>query len=516
MALVPDELRRMAERFPDRVASLVDGSGSMTFAEWERRSNAVARSLVELGVAPGDRVALLLANQDALMYQITYFATQKAGGVAAPINPRLARREVAHILENARPRVLVAGGDQLGRARDLTTALGTPCAVVGPEGDASHTWAAMEANEDDTFQVPVASSDLADIVYTSGTTGLPKGVASTHDNVLHIPVAPSEREDALLHAAPLATALGTYGAMIASLRLALTNICLPSFATARFAQLIGNHRPGWLMVVPAQVLLLREAGVLEGLDTSSVWMVLFSTAPMPPEATRWLAATFPQAMLVNVYGLTEAGDAACLLPPDQVSQRPGSVGKPIEGAAVRVVDNDGNGLPANQVGELLMRIGGGRRFYFGEPDSTAQTWQDGWVHTGDLGYLDTEGFVYVVDRKKDMIIRGGYNIYSIEVENALYEHPAIVEAAVLGVPHEVLGQDVLAVVHLAEGASLDLGALHVFLADRLADYKHPHRLVIAQGPLPRTSLDKVDKLALRSELELDFRQTGRSGAQGHP
>jgi len=155
------------------------------------------------------------------------------------------------------------------------------------------------------------------------------------------------------------------------------------------------------------------------------------------------------------------------------------------------------------VGELLIRIGGGRRFYFGEPESSAETWQDGWVHTGDLGYLDDDGFVYVVDRKKDMIIRGGYNIYSIEVENALYEHPAIVEAAVLGVPHQILGQDVLAVVRLTEGASLDLEALHLFLADRIADYKHPHHLVIARGPLPRTSLDKVDKVALRAQLGLD-------------
>ncbi len=509
MPLVPDELRRVAERFPDRIASLVDGDGSMTFAEWERRSNAVGRGLVELGVAPGERVALLLTNQDALLFQIAYFATQKAGGVAAPINPRLARREVAHILENARPRVLVAAGDQLARARDLTAGLEDPPVVVGPEIGVPRAWGALEENDDDTFQVPVASSDLADIVYTSGTTGLPKGVASTHDNVLHIPVAPSEREDALLHAAPLATALGIYGAMIASLRLGFSNICLPSFVAARFAQLISTRRPGWLMMVPAQVLLLREAGVLEGLDSSSVWMVVFSTAPMPPEATGWLAASFPQAMLVNAYGLTEAGDAACLLPPGEAEQHPGSVGKPIEGAGVRVVDDQGDGLGANQVGELLIRIGGGRRFYFGEPESSAETWQDGWVHTGDLGYLDDDGFVYVVDRKKDMIIRGGYNIYSIEVENALYEHPAIVEAAVLGVPHQILGQDVLAVVRLAEGESLDLAALHMFLADRLADYKHPNRMVVAQGPLPRTSLDKVDKLALRAELDLNSREAMR-------
>jgi long-chain acyl-CoA synthetase len=296
--------------------------------------------------------------------------------------------------------------------------------------------------------------------------------------------------------------------MIACLHLGLSNICLPSFATDRFAQLIDTHRPGWLMMVPAQELLLREAGVLDGLDTSSVWMVLFSTAPMPPEATRWLAVTFPQAILVNAYGLTEAGDAACLLPPGAATQHPGSVGKPIEEAGVRVVDNHGNALPADQVGELLIRIGGGRRFYFGEPESTAQTWQDGWVHTGDLGYLDADGFVYVMDRKKDMIIRGCYNIYSIEVENALYEHSAIVEAAVLGVPHQILGQDVLAIVRLVEGASLDLGALHSFLADRLADYKHPNHLVIVQDPLPRTSLDKVDKVALRAELEPDFRKAG--------
>ena len=214
--------------------------------------------------------------------------------------------------------------------------------------------------------------------------------------------------------------------------------------------------------------------MLECLDTSSVWMVVFSTAPMPPEATGWLAASFPQAMLVNAYGLTEAGDAACLLLPGEAEQHPGSVGKPIEGAGVRVVDDHGERpWGANQVGELLIRIGGGRRFYFGEPESSAETWQDSWAHTGDLGYLDDDGFVYVVDRKKDMIIRGGYNIVSIEVENALYEHPAIVEAAVLGVPHQILGQDVLAVVRLAEGESLDLAALHMFLADRLADQQPP-------------------------------------------
>lgn len=498
----------MAERFPDRVALVVDDDGSMTFGEWERRSNAVGRGLIDMGVTRGDRVALLLNNRDAAVFQIAYMAVQKAGGVAAPVNPRMARREVMHILGNASARVLVASEDQVARAQAAAYDLVPSPVVVSAEGTHGRPWGDLEKNDDGTLQVPVDGGDLADILYTSGTTGLPKGVASTHDNVLNIPVVPSERDDSMLHAAPLATALGTYGAMIACLRLGLTNICLPSFDAFRFARLVQARRPGWLMVVPAHVLLLQEAKALDGIDTSSVWMVLFSTAPMAPEATRWLAEVFPGAMLVNGYGLTEAGASACLLPPGEALRRPGSVGKPIEEAQVRVVDDRGRQLPANEVGELLIRVVGGRRFYFGEPESTAETWVDGWVHTGDLGFLDTDGFVYVVDRKKDMIIRGGYNIYTVEVENALYEHPAIVEAAVLGVPHRILGQDVLAVVRLAQGTSLDVESLHAFLADRLADYKHPRRLIVADRSLPHTSLDKVDKVALRAELGLDVAEAG--------
>ena len=178
--------------------------------------------------------------------------------------------------------------------------------------------------------------------------------------------------------------------------------------------------------------------------------------------------------------------------------------KPIAGGGVRVVDELGNDLGPNEVGELVLRIRRGRRFYFNDSDATDRTWQNGWVNTGDLGCLDADGFVYLVDRKKDMIIRGGYNVYSVEVENALYEHPAIAEVAVFGIPHRILGQDVMAVARLEEGASLDLSALHEFLADRLADYKQPHQLIISDVSLPRTALDKVDKVALRSSLGLDL------------
>jgi acyl-CoA synthetase (AMP-forming)/AMP-acid ligase II len=512
MPLIPDALRTMAERFPDRDAVVVDGGGSMTFAEWERRSNSVARGLVGLGLLPGERVAILLDNVDAILCYIAYIAAQKAGGVAAPINARLARTEIAHILAIARPRVVVAARDQLPRAQDAAVGLASPLHLVGPvrasvasgsRGPDTWDWEALELHDDAAFQVATAPSDLADLLFTSGTTGLPKGVASNHDNVLSIPVAPSERQDSFLHAAPLGTALGTYGTMIACLRLALTNTCLPSFATPRFSRLIEERQPGWLMLVPSHVHLLREAAALDGIDTSSVQIVLCGTAPMPPDSFRWLASTFTEAIVMNAYSLTEAGDSACLMSFSDAMAHPGSVGKPLAGGAVRVIDELGSDVPCNQVGELALRIRNGRRFYFDDPDATERTWQGGWVHTGDLGYLDADGFVYLVDRKKDMIIRGGYNVYSVEVENALYEHPAIAEAAVFGIPHRILGQDVVAVARLEEGSSLDLDALHEFLSDRLADYKQPHQLILSEEPLPRTALDKVDKVTLRSTLGLD-------------
>lgn len=210
---------------------------------------------------------------------------------------------------------------------------------------------------------------------------------------------------------------------------------------------------------------------------------------------------------MNAYSLTEAGDAACLLSFEDAKTRPGSVGKPMAGGAVDVVDEHGKHLSVNQIGELVLRMRSGRRFYFDNPDATAETFHDGWVHTGDLGYVDGDGFVYLVDRKHDVINRGGFNVYSVEVENALYEHPAVLEAAVLGVDHPILGQDVAAVVRLKEGTSLDVTGLRTFLTDRLADFKQPRQLFFFETPLPRTSLEKIDKSALRIALSLNDART---------
>jgi acyl-CoA synthetase (AMP-forming)/AMP-acid ligase II len=491
VTLIPDELRTVATRFPERVAIDIVDDDAMTFEMWERRSNAVARRFVDLGAQPDDRVLLLLPSAMATRFAVAYTATHQAGAVVVPVNPRYAARELEHVVRNCEPALIVTGGDQDPRARALNLA-----PVVGDD-----EWTAAIGGDGSPVQVPRTPSDLAEILYTSGTTGLPKGVTSTHESVLANDAAPLDRLLTLLHSAPLPTTFGSLGALIMPLRLGVTSLGLPRFDTGRCAALIEERRPAWLLLVPAQILLLLESGSLEGRDTSSVRMVMFGSAPTPPYALRALAEAFPRAALVNGYGLTEGGGSTCTMPPGELLRRPGSVGKPVAGASVRIVDDGGDEVARGEIGEVAIRLAAGQRSYWNDPEATARTWRDGWVHTGDLGYFDDDGYLYLVDRKKDMINRGGYNVYSIEVESALYEHPDVVEAAVVGVPHDVLGQDVCAVVRLRDGvATLELDAVREFLADRLADYKLPRRLVVREAPLPRSGTHKVDKKALLAEL----------------
>jgi acyl-CoA synthetase (AMP-forming)/AMP-acid ligase II len=483
---VRDDLRATAERFPDRLAVRVDGVGAISYADWESRANALARGLVQRGVARGDRVALLLDNAAALDFHIAYVAAHRAGAAAVPINPRYANRELAHVIGDCTPTILVSAGEQLERARGLTANVVTVDEVTADDTSAG--------------DVLIDDSDLADVFYTSGTTGLPKGVASTHANTAATHLRPMKTGGALLHSIPLSTFTGVHGGLVTPMRLGITAIVQPKFDTARFAELVESERAQFLLMVPAQIALLLQSGHLAARDLTGVQTVMFGGAPTPPAQINALAAALPNAILLNGYGLTEAGGSICVLPPGEAARRPGSVGKPLPGVEIRVADDEGNDVAPGEVGEILLHIAAGERKYFNDPEATARTWENGWVHSSDLGRFDEDGFLYVVDRTKDMLIRGGYNIYSVEVESALHEHPDIIEAAVIGVPHEMLGQDVCAVIRQREDSiPLDVDALRDFLAERLADYKRPRKVVLATEPLARNAMGKLDKAAL-SEL----------------
>jgi len=477
---IPEELAERAERFGDRVAISVDGGGELTYGDWDERANAVARGLAANGVEKGDRVGLLMATGDAIEFGVGYVAAHRAGAAALPINPRYAKREIEHIVADCSPRL-----------------------VLEPDGVRE-----MEAAGGDTstFAVAVDDDDIADLFYTSGTSGLPKGVVSTHANAAHHSLKPMEAGGVFQHSMPLATFTGVHGALLTPMRLGVTSVVQPGFDTTRFAALIEERRANYILMVPAQILLLLEAGTLNERDTSSVLAVMFGGAPTPPAAVEALGDAFPNAVLINGYGLTEGGASVCALPPGEARRRPGSVGKPMPGAEVRVVDDEDRPLPEGEVGEIVLKVPTGERRYWGDEEATAKTWRGGWVHTGDLGRIDEDGYLYVVDRKKDMILRGGYNIYCVEVEDGLHEHPDVVEAAAVGVPHKVLGQDVCAVVRLRPGApALTVETTRVFLADRLADYKLPRRVQVRTEPLPRTAMGKIDKKALLTELEKEDR-----------
>jgi acyl-CoA synthetase (AMP-forming)/AMP-acid ligase II len=509
--LLVDYLRSVAQRFPDRVALRVAGSASgaedMTYGDWEARSSAVARGLRSAGVGKGQAVVLLVANADADVYLVAYMGVLKAGAVAVPVNPRVARRELEHMVADSGAVAIVTGAAELARARALPGGpellLVAAGAGPGPAPGRELDWGALVTQEANGFCVDLDPGDVADILYTSGTTGLPKGVAATHASatVSH-PFTPLDKGGVLLHSIPLATFLGTHGTQSLCLRFALTNLLLPSFDPSRFAELVEGERPTWIVMVPAHALLLLESGALEGVDASSVRMLMYGSAPMPHHAVEFLARAFPRATLLNGYGLTEGGTSVVVMPPGEALRRPGAVGRPLDPDGVRVVKESGDDADVDMVGEVVVRAPAGQRSYHNDPDASAATWRGEWVHTGDLGFLDGDGYLHLVDRKKDVIVRGGYNVSSIEVESALHEHPDVVEAGVVGIEHPVLGQDVAAVVRLRTGVpGFDVADAAAFLAERVADYKRPRVVVVSDVPLPRTPMGKLDKRALRAVVD---------------
>ncbi|MFF4776936.1 class I adenylate-forming enzyme family protein [Microtetraspora fusca] len=495
---VPDLLRIRAEQEPDGVAMIVDGHGAMTFAEWERRSALVAYGLTRRGVAPADRIGLLFGSRDWIDYAVAFCGVLKAGAVAVPLSDRLAPAETRYMLEHCAAVAVLHGRDLVAPPGGRWTAApadleaGSEAARGAGPGTGSAPAPPAEAR--------VRPGDLAQILYTSGTTGRPKGVGASHANLAYGCVTrPNRRRFAhsrhLLHAFPIGTNAGQ--TMLLNALDARPAVLTPArFTPGRFARLIETYRPGTVFMVPSMAIELLNAGLPERHDMSSVLLLGSAAAALPPALSERLAAAFPNATLTNYYTSTEAAPAQTIMIYDR--ERPAALGRPAFGGALRVTDEAGNPLPPGEVGEIWMRSPTAPRSYYGDAAASAQAFRNGWVRMGDLGHVDAYGYLYLVDRESDVVKTGAFKVSTLQVEAALYEHPGVAEAAVFGVPHPVLGTALAAaIVPRAEGMSA--AEVREFLRDRVAGHELPERVIVLDD-LPRNRSGKVIKRELPALL----------------
>jgi long-chain acyl-CoA synthetase len=473
----------------ERVAVRVDNT-AMTYRALDEASARVAGLLHERGLEPGARVGIMMPNVAEV--PVVYYGVLRAGGVVVPMNPLLKGREVAYYLGDSGAGLIFAwhafetearrGAEQAGAELVVVDAVGFPdlLASASPEYRVADT----------------GDQDTAVILYTSGTTGQPKGAELTHGNLIsntevaRTDIVQAGPDDVIFGGLPLFHVFGQTVALNVAVAAGACLTLLPRFDAGHALRILAGHRVTVFEGVPTMYVALLHQPDRADYDTSSLRMCISGGAALPVEVLRGFEAAFGVPVLEG-YGLSETSPIASFNHPGR-ERKPGSIGTPIRDVRMRVVDEADHEVPQGQVGEIVIHGPNVMKGYWQRPDATAEAVREGWFHTGDLAQVDEDGYFYIVDRKKDLIIRGGYNIYPREIEEVLYEHPAVAEAAVIGLPHPALGEEVGAAVALKPGVAVSPEELRDYVKSQVAAYKYPRHVWLVDV-LPKGATGKLQK-----------------------
>jgi acyl-CoA synthetase (AMP-forming)/AMP-acid ligase II len=493
--------------------AVIDGDVRFTWRQFADRVARLAAAFIDLGVGPGDRIALLALNSHRTLE--CFYAAMWAGGVIVPLNHRLGQGEIVAQTDDCSPRAVVLGPD-------FTHLAGALC--TGPEGQARALVHSAEGPAPDGFSAyedllarhaPVADAgrcgdDLACLLYTSGTTSAAKGVMLSHANFCAntanvVPELAMDETTVHLHHGPLFH-VASAARLFSTTHVAGTHVFLPRFVASEVIAEIARTGVTHATFVPTMFRMMLDEPILRTADLSSLRYVSYGSAAMPEPLLREFMAALPEARLLQSYGMTELSPVVTILgwrdhlPEAAASGRLRSAGRPAMFAEVAVVDAADQAVPSGTHGEIVARGPMVMQGYWNRPDLTAEALRGGWMHTGDIGYFDEAGYLYVVDRLKDMIITGGENVWSQEVENALAAHPAVAQCAVIGKPDPHWGEAVHAVVNLREGMSASAEELIAHCRSLIAHYKCPRSVDLRDKPMPLSGANKILKSELRAEL----------------